>query len=768
MADETEIRTKDLLDAATEADLVAGNYIPLDCDVTKKLEVPTLLKVTAQNALAGNVAPAFDPARTSENTYKAGESVVYEGKIYTFKVDHYGAWASADVYLDDVKEISSRIASKRPLTPCNFCHGNVSITSNGWSRVNDYRARNRAYIDIDHPVHLEAGDVAFVDGSAFGDNVWDAYVGIKSGSTYTYKSWTKDCLVKATGPTDVIYLFRFSNETILSDDLLNTIASSVCISVKAPDVPAPVVIDDIFDLQLRKGTYDFYSTAMHYGTHASRLTTAEYHYVELKAGDVVAAPGCKLWLSYFGKNITFEPIVQVSNTGWQNDSYTIAEDGVYAFIVDGSSYQFGLEQLYIERSGLKVTFGKYLQGVADVPVDASLFHIGYNAKYYSNAIPQITTDAKRACTFPNRPVKVSNGDTIIVNLDSTTTDGVYLQFVNAATGATTERSWSFASYAVPADGYVHLLVKFKDATSAEDYPAIIKDAFKLKTLAAFLNLSMAAKDEKTIKLPVKSEMFYPKEGIAHRGFSSVAPENTLPAYRLAAQNGFKWVECDVQYTSDGVAVLCHDSTINRTSSGMGTLSSYTLAQLREFDFGSWKSADYAGTPIPTLEDFLMCCNRLGLNAVIDFSNTGMPSIVRLYAMFELIIKCGMSGRVMFLTTGIKRMVADLVSYGCDAVASVSYLSDNITDVASDSMLALKDYKKRGYAVSLSTDYSHITDDVKNFCKENDIPLNAYTVNSEQVIKSLADIGCVAFVTSDAIVAQNYIKTYELDKACTDL
>lgn len=102
MADETEIRIKDLPDTATEADLVAGNYISLDCDVTKKLEVPTLLKVTAQNALAGNVAETFDPERTSENSYKAGESVTYtDGKVYTFKVDHYGAWAAADVQLTD-------------------------------------------------------------------------------------------------------------------------------------------------------------------------------------------------------------------------------------------------------------------------------------------------------------------------------------------------------------------------------------------------------------------------------------------------------------------------------------------------------------------------------------------------------------------------------------------------------------------------------------------------------------------------------------------
>lgn len=56
----------------------------------------------AQSTLAGNVAPAFDPTRTSENPYKAGESVVYtDGKVYTFKVDHYGAWAASDVQLTD-------------------------------------------------------------------------------------------------------------------------------------------------------------------------------------------------------------------------------------------------------------------------------------------------------------------------------------------------------------------------------------------------------------------------------------------------------------------------------------------------------------------------------------------------------------------------------------------------------------------------------------------------------------------------------------------
>ena len=94
------------------------------------------------------------------------------------------------------------------------------------------------------------------------------------------------------------------------------------------------------------------------------------------------------------------------------------------------------------------------------------------------------------------------------------------------------------------------------------------------------------------------------KAVAHRGYSSTAPENTLPAYKLAKQNGFNYVECDVSMTSDGVPMLLHDATINRTSNGSGTLSQMTYAEVREYDFGSWKSSAYAGTVIPTFEEFI--------------------------------------------------------------------------------------------------------------------------------------------------------------------
>ena len=77
----------------------SGDKIPIvNGSTATAMEASKLLELTAQNTLAGNVAPEFDPTRTSENPYKAGESVVYEGKVYTFKVDHYGAWVASDVY----------------------------------------------------------------------------------------------------------------------------------------------------------------------------------------------------------------------------------------------------------------------------------------------------------------------------------------------------------------------------------------------------------------------------------------------------------------------------------------------------------------------------------------------------------------------------------------------------------------------------------------------------------------------------------------------
>lgn len=92
--------------------------------------------------------------------------------------------------------------------------------------------------------------------------------------------------------------------------------------------------------------------------------------------------------------------------------------------------------------------------------------------------------------------------------------------------------------------------------------------------------------------------------IAHRGFSHVAPENTLSAFRSALDIGADGIETDVQLTRDGKMVMHHNYTIDAASNGHGAILSMTEEELRQYDFGSWKSPDFAGERIPTLAECL--------------------------------------------------------------------------------------------------------------------------------------------------------------------
>lgn len=103
--------------------------------------------------------------------------------------------------------------------------------------------------------------------------------------------------------------------------------------------------------------------------------------------------------------------------------------------------------------------------------------------------------------------------------------------------------------------------------------------------------------------------------VAHRGASGHAPEHTFAAYDLALAQGAEYIEQDVLPTADGVLVVIHDDTLDRTARGpaencTGNVSDKTLEQLRSCDFGSWFNEaypdrareDYVGLPIPTLEE----------------------------------------------------------------------------------------------------------------------------------------------------------------------
>jgi len=89
---------------------------------------------------------------------------------------------------------------------------------------------------------------------------------------------------------------------------------------------------------------------------------------------------------------------------------------------------------------------------------------------------------------------------------------------------------------------------------------------------------------------------------AHRGFKAAYPENTLLAFKEALELGVDMLEFDLRLTRDGALVVIHDATIDRTTDGEGSVSSYTLQELKRFDAGGWFAPRFEGLKIPTLEE----------------------------------------------------------------------------------------------------------------------------------------------------------------------
>jgi glycerophosphoryl diester phosphodiesterase len=109
--------------------------------------------------------------------------------------------------------------------------------------------------------------------------------------------------------------------------------------------------------------------------------------------------------------------------------------------------------------------------------------------------------------------------------------------------------------------------------------------------------------------------------IAHRGAGKLAPENTLAAFRLGAQHGYRAFECDVKLSADGVPFLLHDASLERTTSGTGSAAELAWSELSRLDAGGWHSRGFAGEPLPSLVGIAAYCLRNGFALNIEIKPT---------------------------------------------------------------------------------------------------------------------------------------------------
>ncbi len=113
---------------------------------------------------------------------------------------------------------------------------------------------------------------------------------------------------------------------------------------------------------------------------------------------------------------------------------------------------------------------------------------------------------------------------------------------------------------------------------------------------------------------------YPK-WIAHRGAGTLAPENTLAAFRKGAEYGYRMFECDAKLSADDVVFLMHDATLQRTTNGQGIGGEQSWQQLSQLDAGSWHSRHFSGESLPTLANLAHYCIRNGYFLNIEIKPT---------------------------------------------------------------------------------------------------------------------------------------------------
>ena len=109
--------------------------------------------------------------------------------------------------------------------------------------------------------------------------------------------------------------------------------------------------------------------------------------------------------------------------------------------------------------------------------------------------------------------------------------------------------------------------------------------------------------------------------VAHRGHPVAAPENTMPAFLAATRAQAEYFEVDLRMSKDGIPVVIHDRTVDRTTDGTGVVSEMTAAELRALDAGSWFSEPFTGARIPTLDEVLAHVVDSGTGVVIEYKGT---------------------------------------------------------------------------------------------------------------------------------------------------
>ena len=225
---------------------------------------------------------------------------------------------------------------------------------------------------------------------------------------------------------------------------------------------------------------------------------------------------------------------------------------------------------------------------------------------------------------------------------------------------------------------------------------------------------------------------------AHRGLSALAPENTLPAYRLAGEYGFWGAECDISQTADGVWVLMHDKNVDRMTDGEGLVSELTYAEISALTVDAGNNIEqYPGTKVPTLVEYLDVCKEYGLHPVIELKymvqTESLPDLAAILGAREEKDRFVIISFSRPLVAGIKALLPEIPVYllGEPATAEdVAFCVENGLD-------------------GLDTLFT-VSESVVRLARDAGLELMAWTVDSVELAERMANFG-ILDLTSNCLV-----------------
>lgn len=217
----------------------------------------------------------------------------------------------------------------------------------------------------------------------------------------------------------------------------------------------------------------------------------------------------------------------------------------------------------------------------------------------------------------------------------------------------------------------------------------------------------------------------------HRGDCSIAPENTMPAFRSAILKKGDRIELDVQMTKDGVAVVTHDTNLRRCTGKNAKVYDLTFAEIEQLDAGSWFSTRFAGTRIPSFEEVLQLCQgKIDLNVEIKPS-AAIPTLEA--ETVRLLREYGFEGHCV------------ITSQSYETLHKVKELAP---DIPTGYILALGvgNYYDLPDADFFSVETTFITSGMVNQIHLRGKTVSAWTIDREEDAKHMMELGADDLIT----------------------